>query len=268
MLSKTLRLCVFLCTVIPLATACTVWRDATNSDVEDIEIDQPTLTPTPSVIDTGLAYGFPCRPPCWQGLTPRISSVEETQAVVDHLLSSGVMRNVSIYDIQDKVIYRLNYPPHFSSSVDIAIILENDVVSEISGDIYFPYSAGMLIEQFGEPEGIYSHTPIPDEWLRCTSCDEWEYSPYQSQETLIFFYPNQGTLYYVAGYYLDGCICPEMPVVDFCYYEPHDYEDMFQNGCLYIECRTLVDATREEVIPWHGFGGGYAFPDSPCSDTE
>jgi len=56
-----------------------------------------------------------------------------------------------------------------------------------------------------------------------------------------FSYPEKGALFTVELPPLEqGCICPYMRVVYFRYSVPTEY------------------APSEDLIPWHGFGAGYA----------
>ena len=55
-----------------------------------------------------------------------------------------------------------------------------------------------------------------------------------------------------------GCICPEMEVTAFCYYAPMSMQEALTEGLLAGLCAsTLTDVTQEDLLEWHGFGGGY-----------
>lgn len=49
----------------------------------------PTSTPILTVVEPGLAYGQPCKPPCWRGLVPGQSTREDAEQAIQQLQASG-----------------------------------------------------------------------------------------------------------------------------------------------------------------------------------
>lgn len=99
--------------------------------------------------------------------------------------------------------------------------MENETVRVISGQVTFYYPVGTMIEQFGEPEGLY----VVKGGTAKGSCEEWEppdppTAPVMSDPVYVL-YPSQGLAFLVlvplSGL---GLICPEMKVTAFCYYSP------------------------------------------------
>jgi len=72
-------------------------------------------------------------------------------------------------------------------------------------------------------------------------------------------YPGQGLWFMVlvpeSGI---GCICPEMKVASFCYYTPVSLHEALQDNYLAELCTSSLNGvTEEDLVEWHGFGGGY-----------
>ncbi len=206
----------------------------------------PTSTPIPTVVEPGLAYGIPCKPPCWQELTPGKSTVEEAMQVMEQLRDSE-----RVYHIQDNLPWQYDvYPLPATSAGVIHVTIEDGTVTRIVGTLLFYYPVGTLIEQFGSPEELYL---ITKGGTACSSCDEWEPTeptdmPVMSVPARLL-YPSQGLgfsiLIPLSGL---GCICPEMKVVGFRYYAPTSMREAIAE---------FDRVTEEDLVEWHGFEGGY-----------
>jgi hypothetical protein len=211
-------------------------------------------TPVPTVVEPGLAYGEPCQPPCWRGIVPGKTTKQEAAQAIDQLRSSGwasyIEEGPKGYAIQ---------PLPGTPSGSIGLLFENDVVSDISGSVTFYYPVGTMIEQFGEPEGLY----VPKGNTSKGSCEEWEppdppLAPVRSVPIYVT-YPNQGLAFVVlvpeSGL---GLICPEMKVTAFCYYPPLSMQEALKDDYLASLC-SIVPKNSETVdlAKWHGFGSGY-----------
>ena len=147
--------------------------------------------------------------------------------------------------------------------------MDNDTVKTISGSIGFNYPLSMMIEQFGPPTGVRSLQAF----TRCTACEMW-WSPEpdnlnaEEEGRLIedpwpilvyFLYPEQGLLFW--GWIPEnnvGCLCPTIPIRAFCYFEPISLSEAFEDNRLADLCLPVLENfTENDIIPWHGFGGGY-----------
>jgi len=215
----------------------------------------PTNTPIPTVVEPGLAYGVPCKPPCWRGVVPGQSTRQETAQAVEQLYADGWADHI-IGDNSVEWRYEI-YPSPFTSEGRVDIYLDGNVVKKIYGTVLFYYSVGTLVEQFGPPEGIRSNEGV------CSSCEEWEppeslYTP-ENGLWVDLLYPTQGLWFWLEtprdGI---GCICPEMKVVYFCYYAPVSMQEAMNDNYLANLCSPgLIDVAEEDLVEWHGFGGGY-----------
>ena len=201
----------------------------------------PTNTPAPTVVESGLAYGIPCKPPCWQGLTPDISTRQESAQVMEHLRASG-----QASDINEGSTWFIVYPLPSSGRGAVFGHFEDNILQRISGSVEFYYPVGTLVEQFGGPEGI----DLGSSATVCSSCEEWEppTTPVMSVPVRLL-YPNQG-LWFLMLVPLSGlgCICPEMKVTSFRYYAPTSMQEALAE---------FDEVTEEDLVEWHGFGGGY-----------
>ena len=207
----------------------------------------PTSTPAPTVVEPGLAYGIPCKPPCWQWLIPGISTRQEAAQVMEQLRASG-----QASDINEGSTWFIVYPLPSSGRGAVFGHFEDNILQRISGSVEFYYPVGTLVEQFGGPEGIY----LGSSATVCSSCEEWEppeppTAPVMSVPTQLL-YPNQG-LWFLMLVPLSGlgCICPEMKVTSFRYYAPTSMQEAL------AEFAEFDEVTEEDLVEWHGFGGGY-----------
>ncbi len=215
----------------------------------------PTYSPTPwpTLIDRGLFYGEPCAPPCWEGITPGISSEEDVVRRFEQLKSEGriIDYELTLWD------YQADLSPSPSSSrahlifhggrVDY-LIIRYDLQE-------FDYRVRQVVERFGEPEAYARYSGVERE--ECY-CKEWDDSRAYTQPSTVGYllYPSQGLTFYVAvaeGY--QGCICPEMRVGTFYYYQPRSLADALGKDPSPVI--RMNKYSQEDIVQWHGYGPGY-----------
>lgn len=228
------------------ATACTYWDNMSVA----------TYTPEPTLVESGLAYGIPCKPPCWHGLVPGRSTYEEATQVLEQLRASG-----QVDSVEEGPTWFIVYPVPGTKGAIYGHFRDN-LLQRINGRVEFYYPVGTLVEQFGAPERVYL---IGKGSTICRSCEEWRPpeppdAPVEGSGAILF-YPNQGLRFSmmipVSGM---GCVCPEMPVVAFWYFPPCSMREALDDYN-----RHLTEAypgaglrvTDEDLVEWHGFGGGY-----------
>ena len=226
----------------------------TPQDTIGIPPTWPPYTPLPTVVDTGLAYGAPCKPPCWQGLTPGKTTFPEAKAILEQLRATGPGYEVEIHEDKPQgFIFRPT--PHDSPNVLVAGWFRFGILDYVTGDVAFDYTIGDVVAQFGPPEGLYL---VSRSSTGCVSCDQVPSSVEQplNETGVRLLYPSQGlyfSAYRPAGGL--GCICPHMPVRGFCYNIPRSMQEMLQYS---HKCDYVPDtATEGDLVEWHGFGGGY-----------
>ena len=213
-----------------------------------------TNTPVPTVVDTGLAHGVPCRPPCWENLIPGETTRQVTELILGQLCASGKVYDVYLVPTGFNVYRRKS---NTMSSINGRF--EDDVLQWIEGDVEFDYTIRTLIEQFGSPEAIY----LPDRGSTvCSNCEGWDAPEVPTVNAHVyFFYPSRGIQFLIFVPGGGGCICPEMRIVTFWFYAPTSIQEAL-NSFNQFQLESYPGAefkrvTMDNLIQWHGFGGGY-----------
>lgn len=211
----------------------------------------PTYTPIPTVVEPGLAYGTPCKPPCWRGMVPGQTTRQEAARIIEQLRASGWADRVS----EGPGGYSID-PLLSTPEGSILVSFEHDILIVVNGSIIFSYTVGTMVEQFGEPERLNAKL---DGKLR-GSCNEWvpPEAPTMSYSVLIL-YPEKGLAFLLLvpanGV---GLICPEMRITAFCYYAPLSMLEALRDNQLASLCSLVPEnLTQQDLKKWHGFGGGY-----------
>jgi hypothetical protein len=256
---QSVQLISILALVMMLAIACVSGNGrlpSQNTSVSTPTNPPPegTNTPIPTVVEPGLAYGIPCKAPCWRGLIPGVSTRQDAAEAIEQLRSDGWAHHI----VDGSSIgggYSIS-PSPFTSHGTIDVIFEGDTVAKISGStLLFYHPIGSLIEQFGSPEGLY----LVSGGGPCSSCQGWALpdSPVQSVPVHLL-YPSQGLWFLALVPYTGlGCLCPEMRVVAFCYYSPRSMKEALSDDYLTTVFVALKGVAEEALTEWHGFGGGY-----------
>jgi hypothetical protein len=233
------------CTDKEIVTPSTVFSSSTASP--------SNRTPVPTVVEPGLAYGVPCKPPCWHGLIPGQSTTQEVEQAMDELRASEWASLVEGSPVWGYHIYPLPHTPDGSIHI---VMDDTGTVAKIGGTTLFHHPMGTLVEQFGKPERLYL---ISRRATVCLSCEDWKPSEPMPSVPVHLLYPSQG-LWFLAlvpdsGL---GCICPEMGVIAFCYHAPITMQEALTDNYLAGLCSSSLEGvTQDDLVEWHGFGGGY-----------
>ncbi len=219
----------------------------------------PMSTPEPTLVEPGLAYGEPCKPPCWRGMIPGKTTKQEADRALEQIRASGwaseVVSSSTGFGVQ---------PSALPSPGGVVLgSFEHDVLTRIRSTVNFYYPIGTLIKQLGEPEVI--HTRVGgNPGAKRYSCAGWTPPDYSAAPVPSFpadvLYPQQGLYFLVlvpdskAGY-----ICPEMKIVAFCYYPPLSLQEALNKDYVANLCNidALKGLTEQKLVKWHGFGSGY-----------
>jgi len=248
------RILASLMIVAFVTTSCAALRAETQTPVP-FPSSELTYPPVPTVVEPGLAYGIPCRPPCWQNLTPGKSTIQDADREMERLRASGWAYSVG----GDYRGYTIRPSPD-SIHGTIFIKIKDGMVDRIMGNVLFDLPVGILIKRIGEPEALYVVGGG-----KCDSCEggfSGNSNPIASEleengrhNPVHLLYPTQG-MWFLMLSDRGGCICPEMKVVAFCYYTPLTIEEAL--GHLEALCGAgLYNVRQERLTQWHGFGGGY-----------
>lgn len=230
-----------------LVICCILVSVGCSTTAEDLS---PQPTRLPAVTDTGLLYGEPCDPPCWEDITPGISTGDNVVHTLERLKAEG---RIDFYSVTNG----RHYLAGFSSGGSVNIILENEYVTELTVGYLgqFDYRVGQVVERFGEPEAYAPKSRCPEN--EC-SCLAWDESTAYEQPSVpgYLLYPLQGVTVVidVAGNYV-GCVYAEMRTAVFWYYEPRSLEDAFKEDRSPAFGRLRF--RRKDIIEWHGYGPGY-----------
>lgn len=220
------------------------------------------FTPLPTVVDRGLAHGVPCQPPCWEGLTPGLSTEQEVRQRLEELLAEGQITSYycpagTAEGICSAYGWEVPWRP-------VNIRFKDGTVVQISGFILFDFEVQQLVDAVGEPGWVYlmggpggppardctceKSTPVPD--------------PPGHVDYTSFVYPERGLLFGIDVHLSQvGCICPYAKVDTFSYYPPApslaaflDYRRVVHGG---PETPGPNSLKPSDYIEWHGFGPGY-----------
>lgn len=211
----------------------------------------PSPTPLPTIVDTGLAYGSPCKPPCWQGLVPGRTLFQEAKPILEEVAASAPVYKLEIWE-DDSQGFAF-HPPYGTYGI-VAGAFESGILTYVFGDIAFDYTVGDVITQFGPPQALYFSGRPPS--TNCVSCDRMRgWADTYDPSGFDLLYPEQGVFFRVSHSRLDdGCICSEMRVRFFKYLVPRSTPELLQNNNWGV---LPSGTTREDLTEWHGFGGGY-----------
>jgi len=208
---------------------------------------------SPVYVDRGLAQGMPCQPPCWEGLTPGISTEAEVRQTLERLQKSGQI------------------PPFYATSSlyrigedwrgGIQIWIEDGRLALIDGAVGFDLDAQQLIDRMSVPQavvpaqlGVTTTCACEAHHVSVTPSHWYGYDPNSGSS---LYYPEKGMVFTIAIPPQDeGCICPYMKVTGFIYTPPMTTA---QGQWQYWVNFYLYSATIHEsdLVPWHGFGSGY-----------
>jgi len=244
---KTATLVLLCCCLLLAGSSCNGGMSATS-------VVRPTSqSPIPTVIDRGLLYGEPCAPPCWEGITPRVST---EAAVVRSLIRLKAEGRIEKYS-RGPVSYLVIPPGPAGGSITI-FLSEDGFVSSISLGYWGTDNLRVkrLIDRYGEPEAVVLYYEF--ERSAPCSCGDWDDQLYNSAppSNALLLYPSHGMSVgvIVPNAYL-GCICPEMMTLGFSYYQPITIEEALQSGRTPVFLMADLDA--EDLSKWHGYGSGY-----------
>lgn len=191
---------------------------------------QTTYTPRPTIVDRGLAFGFPCRPPCWEGLTPGISTADETRQTLERLRESGLISSYACGE-------------GGCTAATVYIFFKNGIIEEIYGNVAFYFDLQQLIRLMGAPTCVWAHRPYNVPTCNCEAAHATTPSPgglHDPDLYISFYYPEKGAMFSAEALPQEpGCICPYMRIVSFSYAPPSNGE------------------IPEGFVPWPGFGPVY-----------
>jgi len=195
----------------------------------------------PPAPDTSLLTGEPCEPPCWQGLTPGQSTLQE---VNEFMRTSGFVNPGSVHRSQ---LHRSGQWVGVSiwwrstvggGSRSNKFIVEGGVLDSVT--IYPDYVLTLqrLIDRYGPPERYVAGLPIS--------------GPLYYEVTL--FYPTYGFTTELVVPYDDGTLQPETRVASVWYFRAATMERFVELGCEAGYLGGAPDKSLEALRDWPGYG--------------
>ena len=209
-----------------------------------------TSTPEPTVVDRGLAFGTPCKPPCWEELVPGVSKEDDVWHALRRLQhGSG---QYPAFDCSWRGCSFAYVPYGYESSVFLDI--EDKTLRHISGGVNFSFDAQQLIDLLGEPTATL---PVVDPGKNCT-CENDGKGPGKQMEVPVYLlYPDKGASFMLLPpVWQAGCICPHARVSRFDYFPPMSMREFLD----YMVSRYMAafnGVQEADLKKWHGFGPGY-----------
>jgi hypothetical protein len=128
--------------------------------------------------DRSILTGFPCAPPCWQGITPGITNDQEALEI---LQMNSLIKRGSINPAGSSLSGGCTWEWRTSWKwIDPGISWKNGVVDIITLGLTFNLTVNEVIEKFGIPEYVsISDGGIPEHWY-------W---------IIDLYYPSKGILF-------------------------------------------------------------------------
>jgi len=170
----------------------------------------------PPPLDRSLLTGEPCEPPCWQGLTPGESTLEEVNA---WMRTSGFVNTRTVYrsSLRRAGGERVGVSIYWDSTAGGVgpgnhFTIHGDVLEDITIRPDYPITLEQIFERYGPPEKYVAGLPIG--------------GPLYYEVTL--FYPTHGFTADLAVPYDDGTLQPETRVASVWYFRAAPLERFMQ----------------------------------------
>jgi hypothetical protein len=212
----------------------------------------PITTPVPTTVSRGLAYGVPCKPPCWEGLVPGVSTGDDLRRTLQDLRANG---QIASFNCSARACIAYYLPGVFAGHV--SILLEDEVVTLISGDINFDFRVQQLVDSIGEPQMAYSLYATKG----CTCQGGGDNSGESREGPIELLYLERGASFGLrVPIRQAGCVCPQAKVTMFEYFPPMSLPEYLDfTARVYGEAFPYVLELQESnYVEWHGFGPGYS----------
>ncbi len=113
----------------------------------------PTATPTPSPWIDVILNDPDCAPPCWNGITPGVTTMDEAWAIMQ---AEPGLRDLQLNDdLWNSIDWKFKNPS--GSGYVRADFNDSTIVGTIifSNDSYPTFTLGQAIEYLGEPDAVY-----------------------------------------------------------------------------------------------------------------
>ena len=196
-------------------------------------------------IDSGLFTGKPCKLPCWNGLTPGVSTANDVDQFIQGLsIKKWPARDTIVYNSGCKM---LSIADRLGTTVNafVRMNVDNGKLTYIQSAHESMPSLQQIVDHLGPPEyfkALYVIGPDGEGYM------------------LTIYYPKQGVVFEVSVDLKDlGFIKPDMVVSDIQYFEPGDLLTYYlaNYSCDVGQAGAESNGQREIanfIQPWSGFG--------------
>lgn len=208
---------------------------------EDISAWKPLALPTVdrpvSPAEIGLLGEEPCGPPCWQGLIPGMTSVQEVRAFLERspFVASWHEEPATV---QGSIAYLWGWDSPEPAAVPNKLLVRDDLLVQISLLPQAPISLDTVIEQLGEPDWVDVQAPA------LLGVLTW---------SMDLYYPGQGLRVLIDGLEaVEGEICPLTQIANVrsvTYMPPGSIEEMLTR--VYLSPSDRQEAMAR-VVEWDG----------------
>jgi len=219
-----------------------------NAPSQSTSTPQPTPTPIGwrATLEAALLYEEVCAPPCWQGITPGISSEQDVISILEQLKAKGKIEG---YGKSTKSDTYFVFSPIGYMNIEFK---DGHVQYMRSLYPYANYRVRQVIDRFGMPEAVAPRSRAPED---NQSCSWWNDSfDKQPGQTSVLAYPSRGVTFAVRVV-SHGFICPEMLTEGVYYYSPTSLPEALKEEGSPAFMR--ADLSNEDIVQWHGYGSGY-----------
>jgi len=205
-----------------------------------------------SEIDSGLFTGHPCEAPCWQGLTPGLSSIQDVEQFVNTLNPNNWPSKEEItYDSGCKLILLHDTTNNQNVHASLDLSIEEGKLTFIQSFHSNMLSLEQVVNHFGYPEYIKAILAV---------------GPDGDSYILEIYYPSKGVGFKVRPNKNDvGFIKPTMLIDTVQYFATGDLlsymTDKYSCNLGYDAAITTAQAQIAEFTqPWPGFGKVQVIP--------
>jgi len=191
--------------------------------------------------DRSILTDEPCAAPCWYGITPGISHLEEVR---QSLATNPHVDQASIREQQitgDRV--QVDWLERGLFSGLGLLFLRNDVVERIYLRMRCNITLGQVVEKYGPPEKVAA----------------WYARAAGTAYYIRLYYPSKGLLFFVdtrpiASPTADtDVITEDMVITDVLYYAPTSIEDLLLSDLMPVESEEGPHMLKK-LQDWQGFG--------------
>jgi hypothetical protein len=189
-----------------------------------------------------------CMPPCWEGITPGVTTEEDVIRALDRLEAGQ--------EITSYFEFGTGYDALLTQGGTFQVTISGGVVDGLDIDIEkLDKRVKDTFSEFGDPEGYALAFKNDRENCPCDSWNDQYYSEAPSRPGYLLF-PSQGVtaLIDIPDRYI-GCICSDMKVIRMIYYQPLTLDAALQSS----PCPAFrwFDWKVNDIVDWHGYGPGY-----------